>query len=356
MIVKVGMIGVGTVSQLMHLPILSGLHDMYQITAVSDVSPTQLNFIAEKYNAKAYSDPYELVKDPDVDAVFICSPDQYHAMYALAAIEAGKHVFVEKPVTLCVEDLEKLIEAQKAHPNQICMVGYMRRFGTGFQKCKELLAQDDRKIEYMRFRDIILEGDFFMGQTRLPYLCSDIPQEAREEGKRLRTEQIIRALGEDSTEQQRISYIMLTGLGCHTLAAVRELVGLPVNIESVTVQGEHVIIVFRYEDFLAVYEILNDQDVVQFDAAIEIYQHDRRMKIKYETPYLRYQPQTFEVIESTKEDTKTTLYGPDYRDPFEEEVKYYHDCIVNGTQPKANFEDAMADMKLFRDIVMKIKE
>lgn len=48
--------------------------------------------------------------------------------------------------------------------------------------------------------------------------------------------------------------------------------------------------------------------------AIEIYQHDRRMKIKYETPYLRYQPQTFEVIESTKNDTKTTLYGPDYRD------------------------------------------
>ena len=40
--VKVGIIGVGTVSQMMHLPILSGLHDLYQITAVSDVSPTQL--------------------------------------------------------------------------------------------------------------------------------------------------------------------------------------------------------------------------------------------------------------------------------------------------------------------------
>lgn len=97
--VKVGIIGVGTVSQMMHLPILSGLHDLYQITAVSDVSPTQLKHIAETYRAKAYADPYMLVKAPDVDAVFICSPDQYHADYALAAIEAGKHVFVEKPVT-----------------------------------------------------------------------------------------------------------------------------------------------------------------------------------------------------------------------------------------------------------------
>ena len=356
MIVHVGIIGVGTVSQLMHLPILSGLHQQYQITAVSDVSPTQLSFIAEKYGAKAYSDPYELVKDPNVDAVFVCSPDQYHAAYALAAIEAGKHVFVEKPVTLCMEDLEKLIAAEKAHPNQICMVGYMRRYGTGFLKCKELLRSDDRKIEYMRFRDIILEGDFFMGQTRLPFLCGDIPDEAKAESRCLRREQVGRALGPDCTEQQRITYVMLTGLGCHTLAAVRELVGLPVEVESVSVQGEHVVIVFRYQDFLAVYEILNDQDVVQFDAAIEIYQHDRRMKIKYETPYLRYQPQTFEVIESTKSDTKTTLYGPDYRDPFESEVKYYHDCIENGTRPKSDFADAMADLQLFRDICLKIKE
>lgn len=354
--VKVGIIGVGTVSQLMHLPILSGLHDLYRITAVSDVSPGQLQFIAEKYHAKAYADPYALVKDPEVEAVFVCSPDQYHAEYALAAIEAGKHVFVEKPVTLCIEDLQKLIEAEKAHPDQICMVGYMRRYGSGFLKCKELLRADERKIEYMRFRDIILEGDFFMGQTRMPYLCSDLPGAVKAESAARRTEQVVRALGKDCTAQQRITYVMLTGLGCHTLAAVRELVGLPVKIESVSVQGEHVIIVFRYRDFLAVYEILNDQDVVQFDAAIEIYQHDRRMKIKYETPYLRYQPQTFEVVESTKSDTSTTLYGPDYRDPFEDEVKYYHDCIVSGTRPKSDFQDAMADLELFRDICQMIKE
>lgn len=128
------------------------------------------------------------------------------------------------------------------------------------------------------------------------------------------------------------------------------------EVESVSVQGEHVIIVFRYNDFLAVYEILNDQDVVQFDAAIEIYQHDRRMKIKYETPYLRYQPHTFEVIESTKKDTKTTLYGPDYRDPFQDEVQYFHDCIANGTTPKSDFADAMADLVLFREICGKIKK
>ena len=348
--IKVGIIGVGTVSQLMHLPILSGLHDLYQITAVSDVSPSQLRYIAEQYGAAGYSDPYALVQDPEVDAVFVCSPDQYHADYALAAMESGKHIFVEKPVALCTEDLQRLIAAERAHPELICMVGYMRRYGSGFLKCKELLSADSRKIEYMRFRDIILEGGFFIGQTRRPYLCSDIPESVKAESAERRREQVGRALGAGCTEQQRTTYAMLTGLGCHTLAAVRELVGLPDRIESVSVQGEHVIAVFRYRDFLAVYEILNDQAVVQFDAAIELYQHDRRMKIKYETPYLRYQPQCFEVIESTGEDTRTTLYGPDYRDPFENEVRYYHDCIVKGRQPKSDFQDALADLELFREI------
>lgn len=354
--VKVGIIGIGTVAQLMHLPILSDLKDLYRITAVSDISPSQLSYISEKYHARAYASPFELVRDPEVEAVFVLSPDQYHAEYAKAAIEAGKHVFVEKPVTLCAEELEELIALEKEHPGQICMVGYMRRYAQGFIKCKELLAADDRKIEYMRFRDIILEGDFFIKQTKHPFLPSDVPAEAREEGAKRRRAQVGRALGEGCTEQQRITYQMLTGLGCHTLSAVRELVGMPKKIESVTVDGEHVIIVLRYESFLAIYEIVNDQDIVQFDASIEIYQHDRRMRIKHETPYLRYQPHTFEVIESTKDDTETKLYGPDYRDSFENEVKYYHDCILKNEQPKTNFADAMNDLKLFKDICAMIKE
>lgn len=354
--VKVGIIGVGTVAQLMHLPILSDLRDMYQIVAVNDISPSQLAYVAKKYNAKAYDTPTALVADPEVEAVFVCSPDQYHFEYAKAAIEAGKHVFVEKPVTLDPAELRELIALEKAHPQQICMVGYMRRYAEGFLKCKELLEADDRKIEYMRFRDIILEGDFYIGQTKLPFLPSDVdPAVIKESGAR-RREQVGRALGEGCTEQQRITYQMLTGLGCHTLAAVRELVGMPEKIESVAVDGEHVIVVLRYKDFLALYEIVNDQDVVQFDASIEIYQHDRRMHIKHETPYLRYQPHTFEVVESTKTDTKTTLYGPDYRDSFENEVKYYHDCIVNGRQPKTDFADAMDDLTLFKDICDKIAE
>lgn len=352
--IKVGIIGLGTVAQLMHLPILSDLPELFEITAVSDVSQSLTEYISRKYHAKKYKSPHDLVKDPEVQAVFVLSPDQYHAEYGKAAIQAGKHVLIEKPVTLCPQELHELIDLEKQHPKQICMVGYMRRFAQGFLKCQELLASDPRKIEYMRLRDIILEGDFYIGQTKLPFMPKDISAELKAESSKLRREQVGLALGEGCTEQQRISYQMLTGLGCHTLAAVRELVGLPCEIKSVAVDGEHLIVVFQFDDFLATYEIVNDQDIVQFDAAIEIYQHNRYMHIKHETPYLRYQPHNFTMVESSKTDTKTTTYGPDYRDSFENELKYFHECVVTGRKPKTTFEDSMQDLILFKQICDKI--
>lgn len=352
--IKVGVIGAGTVAQLMHLPILSDLFDMYKIVAVSDISPSLVDFIGKKYGVKTYNSPYELVRDDEVEAVFVLSPDQYHVDYALAAMEAGKHIFIEKPAALCPQELEKLIQCEKKNPQIICMVGYMRRYANGFLKCKELLTKDDRKIEYMRFRDIILEGDFFIDQTKHPFSPKDVPGDLLQESRTLRYNQIGQALGKDCTEQQRITYAMLTGLGCHTLSAVRELAGNPLEVKSVAVDGEHVIIVFQFDGFLGIYEIVNDQDIVQFDAAIEIYQHSRRMKIKYETPYLRFQPQNFEVVESTKNDTQTTIYGPDYHDAFENELKVFYQCIIEGKKPKTTLTDSMEDLKLFKTIVDKI--
>ena len=352
--IRVGIIGVGTVAQLMHLPILSGLRDLYRIEAITDVSPSLREYIADLYHCKNYETPAQLIADGDVDCVFVCSPDQYHAEYGVMAINAGKHVFIEKPVALCPQDLQKLLDAQRAHPETVNMVGYMRRYAGGFVKCKELLESDSRPVEYLRMRDIILEGDFYMAQTKLPFLPSDVPAACIQDSRERRLAQLRLALGQDCTEQQRVTYTMLAGLGCHTLAAARELFGNPLEVKSVAVDGEHVICVFQYDGFLGVYEILNDQEIVQFDAAIEIYQHSRRMKIKHETPYLRYQPHTFEVIESNANDTRTELYGPDYHDSFENEVRYYHDCITRGVQPKTDLADAMADLELFQRICEKV--
>ena len=76
---NVGIIGLGEVAQLVHLPILSDLNDKYRIKAVADISPSLNEFIVNKYNiSDSYLSPTGIIQDPEIDAVFVLSPDQHH--------------------------------------------------------------------------------------------------------------------------------------------------------------------------------------------------------------------------------------------------------------------------------------
>lgn len=352
--IKLGIIGLGEVSQLMHLPILQNLMEQYIITAISDVSPSLVAFIRNKYHIpEGYLSAVELIEQADTDAVLILSPDQYHGEYASRALKAGKHIFIEKPVTLCGEELQELIELKNQYPNQIVMVGYMRRYAGPFLKAKEIMENDPKQTEYLRFRDIILEGPYFINQTCPVFYPADVPNEVITAGNARRREHLDRAIGARASDEQRTAYQMLTGLGCHSFAAVRELFGMPEKVLSVATaaQGQQMVIVMKFDGFLATYELINNQEVVQFDAAIEVFQKNRKLHIKYETPYIRYQPASLQVIESTETDTKTTNYGPDFRDAFHTELKLFANCIETGSQPKTILEDAVDDLKLFEEII-----
>ena len=352
--IKLGVIGLGEVSQLMHLPILQDLVSDYKVTAISDVSVSLVDFVAKKYSIKdTYLDAVELIQNADIDAILVLSPDQYHGLCIKEALKAGKHVFVEKPVALCKSELEEIIKMKKDYPNQTVMVGYMRRYTATYLKAKELLQADNKPVEYLRMRDNILEGPFYIGQTRPIFYPSDVPQNIIEEGGQRKRAQLDLAIGADATDAQRKAYQMLAGLGCHTLSAARELFGNPKTVKSVTTNcgGEQMVIVFEYDGFMGIYELVNNQNFVDFDASIEIFQGYKKTKIKYETPYIRYQPVNLQVIDSTDNDTKTLNYGPYYVDPFQTELLEFSSCVKENKAPKTTLEDARGDFELFEEII-----
>ena len=248
----------------------------------------------------------------------------------------------------------KLVES---FPNQITMVGYMRRYAGSFLKAKELMRVSPKKTEYLRFRDIICEGPFFVSQTRPIFSPVDIPSDLIEESKEKRNRQLDSALGPETTAELRTAYQMLTGLGCHSLSAVRELFGSPISVKAAAAshQGELLIIVLEYDGFLATYELVNNQEIVQFDATIEIYQRDRRLKINYETPYVRHQSSTLELSEYAEGNAQTNIYGPDYKDPFVNEICEFYDCIASSRKPKTSLQDSLEDLELFQNIIETLK-
>src|SRR5215217_7209674 len=99
--VNVGVVGLGEVAQIIHLPILQAMADRYSVGALCDVSPGLLEAMGERYGVdRLYSDAVELAAQPDLDAVFVLNSDEYHADHAIAALRHGKHVLVEKPMCL----------------------------------------------------------------------------------------------------------------------------------------------------------------------------------------------------------------------------------------------------------------
>lgn len=116
-------------------------HPNVQITAVCDLYQGRLEAAKTRWGAQlALTTSYqELLKRSDVDAVIIATPDHWHMPISVAALEAGKHVYCEKPMVHSVAEGRKLVEAWKKS-GKIMMIGSQGLSSLGNEKAKELLA------------------------------------------------------------------------------------------------------------------------------------------------------------------------------------------------------------------------
>ncbi|MDQ0467906.1 Gfo/Idh/MocA family protein [Labrys wisconsinensis] len=345
MSIRVGLIGLGEVAQLMHLPLLAD-DPRFRIAAVMDVSPSLLAHVAARYGVgKTYADARALLGDPEIDAVFILTPDHLHAGLLSQAMDAGKHVFIEKPVCLTLAELEPILPRAATYGKTL-FVGYMRRFSRPFLELKRRLPPAD-EIIHVRIRDLICEGPFFIRQTRPVFYPTDVPRPIIEAG-RAETDRLLRsAIGERSSAEQRRAYQVLTGLSSHSFSAMRELFGMPQGLHAaVQHKGERIVALFDYGHFTAVYEaVINN--VARFDAGIEVLTDRQQFRVTYDTPYVRNLPTQLTVTTSTDTDTHSEIVGPSYEDPFRIELDAFHDCIAGGARPKTTLEDARQDLDLF---------
>ncbi|MCS4293012.1 myo-inositol 2-dehydrogenase/D-chiro-inositol 1-dehydrogenase [Comamonas sp. BIGb0152] len=87
------------------------------------------------------SDFDRMVHAPDVDAIVLVTPTALHAQQTIAALEAGKHVFVEKPLALEVADCERVEAVAAQHPDRVAMVGFVRRFDASYRRAYDHIRQ-----------------------------------------------------------------------------------------------------------------------------------------------------------------------------------------------------------------------
>ncbi len=141
--IKVGIVGLGRLGR-QHAENLAFRIPHCELLAVCSVIEQEVQDVKEQWNIPyGYTNYEEMLKNKELDAIFIASPSGFHCSQIKQALEAGFHVFSEKPLGLYLEEALEVQESVTAHPNQVFMLGFMRRYDRSYMAAKKKVERGD---------------------------------------------------------------------------------------------------------------------------------------------------------------------------------------------------------------------
>ncbi|WP_439104590.1 Gfo/Idh/MocA family protein [Celeribacter marinus] len=143
MTLKIGVIGTGMIGR-DHTRRIQNVLAGAQVVALSDYSSEAAKAVQADLapDATVYATGQELIAANTVDAVLVCSTGSTHEDYVLAAIEAGKPVFCEKPLATTAEGAKRIVDAEVAAGKRLVQVGFMRRYDSGYVALKDAVVNN----------------------------------------------------------------------------------------------------------------------------------------------------------------------------------------------------------------------
>ncbi len=136
---QVGFIGAGGIAEI-HSACIADIEGCF-LKSVYDINADRAQRLAEKFGAGAVGNPVDIFSDPDIAAVYVLTHDDTHALYARQALQAGKHVFLEKPVSRTGKEAYTIRAALLQSTGTKLAVGFNMRFAPAVERTKQLFAE-----------------------------------------------------------------------------------------------------------------------------------------------------------------------------------------------------------------------
>jgi predicted dehydrogenase len=138
---KAGIIGCGSIAKLRHAPEYFANPHVDEIIFY-DRNPERAQKLAEMFDGSTADSVEELLGNPTIDVISDCSSNEYHHIYSSKALLSGKHVLCEKPISLTVEQAQKVVDAQN-QSGKTLMVDHNQRFTRAHQKAREIIHSEE---------------------------------------------------------------------------------------------------------------------------------------------------------------------------------------------------------------------
>lgn len=352
-IYRVGVLGCGQIAQIMHLPYL---HDLpgWKIHSLCDISAEVVNKVAEKYGIApkhCYTDYKRFLEDTELDVVLICTKD--HCEPAVKAAQAGKHIFVEKPFGFNRKQAKAMVDTAK-QANVKLMVGYMKRYDTGFEELLKIV-RDLEDIRLVRFHDY--GGSFAYTREVYDVLSGgDIAPGVLAEGKRKCDCAMLEEIGEECVKLLP-AYSLLLGVFCHDAVLMRHLFGNNLQILFTDVCDGFTNSVLKAGNTRIIVESGLVMARHNWDEYIEVYSPQKNVRLEFPWPYLKNAPSVLKISDSVPGSTmvRESVISTSFEEAYRREWQHFYRCLEEDVQPLTNGEDAFEDIALLSKIIKTVK-
>ncbi len=317
--IGVGIIGCGMIS-VNHFHALSKLENAH-VTAVCDIDPEKKKSASSQYQVTGYTDYRDMLKDPQVESVHICTPHFLHAEMTIAALQAGKHVLCEKPMGMSIQEAEAMKAAAEKSGKQLT-VCFQNRFNGASKRMKEIIT----KGTLGAFRG----GSAFVAWNRGENYYESSPWRG---------------------SWQREGGSVLINQAIHTLDLLKYLVG-PLQVQSATMSAKRLFSVIETEDTCDMLLVGREGSRVLFYASnCGVSNLPVQMHLTFEAGELHLNGSLLTIRDadgSRMEDyTEALAVGKDYwgsgHGPL---IADFYDRLQEGRSPAILPEDAMETMQL----------
>jgi predicted dehydrogenase len=353
--VRIGVIGCGAIAQIQHLPNLASLRDLFEVTVVCDRSPGLAAHAAEAFHVARHVTDFQDALGPGVDAVLLCHTDPKTEV-AVAAFEAGKHVFIEKPICFSLREADAIAEAAQ-RAGTVGQAGYMKVYDPAFERAKSEVDRMET-IRFVQVNHLHPDNSLHLRQFTLARF-DDIPADAVAAVRAARNAARREAIG-DAPPEIESAFFTLAGSMIHDLYGLRVMLGLPAAVRSTEIwnDGRAISTVLEYPNGARCVATWADlPDLWDFQETLELYGDDRRVLLSYPTGFARGILSQVTLHQIGPDGTALrTEPAVDWESAFVRELRHFHACITAGVPCRTPVAAARDDVALIIAIVRAYQE
>jgi predicted dehydrogenase len=346
---RVGVVGGGLIAQAMHLPYLGEKRDRFALAALAEPSRTVREALGARYGIASLHDDYRGLLG-EVDALVVCSPAGTHAEIVLAGLDAGLHVFVEKPMCITLRDADAIVAAAE-RAGRVVQVGTMKRYDPAYER---MLAELPGSAETLRYVSVVVndpEFEPFFGSEIVR--GADVPRELIDATRQGEADQVEEAVGAGDPDTVRAFSESYLGSMIHDLNVVHGLLEglgepLPARVvdgawwnEGRAVSGAMRLangsrVELSWIQLLATHE---------YDERVSFFFDESVRSLHFPSPWLKQHPTVYRHAER-RDGANAVQSWTAHEEAFSRELDHFHACVTEGAACRTPASQARLDIEV----------